>query len=97
MTTNVTYANAYSALCNNKSGHLHLWSFWIANKQLPYPRLQDMNVAGSFWKALPAGGRCTSDPVGGNGGGLNPVEVKDCSYKISISLYSGAINQSSID
>lgn len=56
MTTNVTYANIYYAMCHGKSLNLHHWSLRILQKNRKEAvSLQDIRSADTIWKALALG------------------------------------------
>ena len=55
MTTNVTYANIYCAMCHGKSRDLHLWSIRIERRP---GQVQTLNAIGStdvLWGVIPVG------------------------------------------
>ena len=55
MTSNITYANTYCAICHGRSRDLHLWTIkiysqWNSRRQ---PSLQDIQSPGTMWEAVP--------------------------------------------
>ena len=67
MTTDVTYANTYCAMCHNTSRNLNLWNLWIANKRGHTPSLRDISKYrnDTIWEARPAGNakKCIVTPL----------------------------------
>ncbi|KAJ7381881.1 hypothetical protein OS493_038514 [Desmophyllum pertusum] len=55
MTTNVTYANIYCAMCHGKSRDLHLWSIRIVRWRGQVPTLKDIGSTHVPWDVVPVG------------------------------------------
>ncbi|KAL9970702.1 hypothetical protein ACROYT_G023114 [Oculina patagonica] len=56
MTSNLTYANTYCAMCHGRSRDLHLWSIKIVSElNSQQPSLRDIQVPGTTWEAVPVG------------------------------------------
>ena len=56
MTTNVTYANIYCAMCHGKSRDLHFWSLMIRKPGgLENVSIQDIRSADASWEVFPVG------------------------------------------
>ena len=53
MTTNVSFANIYCAICHGKSRNLHHWSLRIVRESSRRAFLQDIKSADTIWHALP--------------------------------------------
>ena len=55
MTSNITYANSYCAMCHGRSQNLHLWSVEIYSMPMSghEPSLQDIKTPGTVWEAVP--------------------------------------------
>ncbi len=72
MTTNVTYANIYCAMCHGKSRNLHHWSLRIVKKPRQPVSLQDIRSADTIWQAVPVGDviprKCIVTPPEANAG-----------------------------
>ena len=66
MTTNLTFANTYCAMCHGKSRNLHLWTLKIYSKwnDKRQPSLWKITSPGIMWEATPVGkaipDRCVS-------------------------------------
>ncbi|KAJ7394166.1 hypothetical protein OS493_003845 [Desmophyllum pertusum] len=72
MTTKVTYANIYCAMCHGKSRDLHHWNLQIARTLKGTPTLQDTRSADTKWEVIPVGGitpyKCVLTPSEANTG-----------------------------
>ncbi|KAL9962448.1 hypothetical protein ACROYT_G031552 [Oculina patagonica] len=57
LTSNVTYANTYCAMCHGRSRNLHPWTMKIVSQPIStrQPSLQDIQVPDTMWKAVPVG------------------------------------------
>ncbi len=73
MTTNVTYANIYCAMCHGKSRDLHHWSLRIGRGLTdPNASLQNIISSDVSWEAIPVGeiipDKCVLTPTEANTG-----------------------------
>ena len=53
VTTNVSYANIYCAICNGKSRNLHFWSVKIVHAPCRSSTLQDIKYTDTVWHTIP--------------------------------------------
>ena len=68
ITTNITYANTYCAMCHGKSHDLHLWSLKFSTPRFQHPpSLREIQSTRILWEAIPAWehipDRCISTPI----------------------------------
>lgn len=71
MTTNVTYANIYCAMCHGRSRNLHFWSLMVRKPGgLENVTIQDIRSANVFWEVFPVGDvtpeKCLITPLEAN-------------------------------
>lgn len=71
MTTNVTYANIYCAMCHGKSRDLHFWSLLVRKSgRLENVSVQDIRSADAWWEVFPVGDvtpeKCLTTPSEAN-------------------------------
>ena len=91
VTTNVTYANIYCAMCHGKSRDLHLWSLMI-QKAVSHQNvsIQDIRSADAIWNAFPIGDvtpeKCLATPSEANMGPKTKMTQLCHSYANSITV-----------
>ncbi|XP_078353303.1 uncharacterized protein LOC144638076 [Oculina patagonica] len=90
MTTNVTYANIYCAICHGKSRNLHHWSLRIVQKPMQRVSLQDITSADTIWEAVPVGDviprKCLVTPQEANTGPDTVIKQLCRSYANGIQI-----------
>ena len=91
ITTNITYANIYCAMCHGKSRDLRHWSFRIQKGHSPVNiSLQDVRSIKASWEAIPIGNiipeKCVVTPPEANNGPDTTIKRLCRSYAKSILL-----------
>ena len=91
VTTNVTYANIYCAMCHGKSHDLRYWSLQIQKGRSPFNiSLQDVRSTKASWEAIPVGHtipeKCVVTPPEANNGPDTTVKRLCRSYSNRILL-----------
>lgn len=70
VTTNVSYANIYCAICNGKSRNLHFWSVKIVHAPRRSSTLQDIKYTDTVWHTIPIDAKktekCIATPLVAN-------------------------------
>ena len=70
VTTNVSYANIYCAMCNGKSRNLHFWSVKIVHAPRRNSTLQDIKYTDTVWHTIPIDAKktekCIATPLVAN-------------------------------
>ena len=70
VTTNVSYANIYCAMCNGKSRNLHFWSVKIVHAPRRISTLQDIKYTKTVWHTIPIDAKktekCIATPLVAN-------------------------------
>ena len=70
VTTNVSYANMYCAMCNGKSRNLHFWSVKIVHAPRRSSTLQDIKYTDTVWHTMPIDAKktekCIATPLVAN-------------------------------
>ena len=70
VTTNVSYANIYCAMCNGKSRNLHFWSVKIVHAPRRSSTLQDIKYTDTVWHTIPIDAKktekCIATPLVAN-------------------------------
>ena len=70
VTTNVSYANIYCAMCNGKSRNLHFWSVKIVHAPHRSSTLQDIKYTDTVWHTIPIDAKktekCIATPLVAN-------------------------------
>ena len=70
VTTNVSYANIYCAMCNGKSRNLHFWSVKIVHAPRRSSSLQDIKYTDTVWHTIPIDAKktekCIATPLVAN-------------------------------
>ncbi|XP_078353302.1 uncharacterized protein LOC144638075 [Oculina patagonica] len=88
MTTNVTYANIYCAMCHGKSRNLHHWSLRIVQNPRRPLSLHDITSEDTIWQAVPVGDvipkKCIVTPSEANVGPDTAIKQLCRSYANSI-------------
>ena len=101
VTTNVTYANIYCAICHGKSRDLRHWNLRIHKEQLDNISLQDIRSTEASWKAIPVGailpGKCVVTPPEANTEPETELKQLCRSYANIISLVSKMPRRSGVE